>query len=82
MATYKKRPDFFTSEDGIVALQKLKDMVGDSAYTTKPSYGADKVLYPDNLVPFVDKHMSYLRDHPKTDPMLYISNLRLMTRVR
>lgn len=82
MATYKKRPDFFSSEEGIMAFQVLKEMVGDNAYHTESSYSANASLYPDHSMPFVDKHMLYLRDHPSIDTRQYISNLRLMTKLK
>ena len=81
MPTYKKKPNFFSSEEGLLAWQALEDMVGNDLYHTEPSYSANAMLYPDNLIPFIDKHMVYMRDHPNIDPQLYLSNLRLMTRV-
>lgn len=80
MSTYKKRQDFFTSSEGILAAQVLRDMVSDNTYITPPSFSANTEQYPDNLIPFFDKHMFYMRDHPSTDPQQYISNLRIMTR--
>jgi hypothetical protein len=82
MPTYKKRPDFFNSEDGVLTLQVLEAMAVDSSYNTEPSYSANTMLYPNNLIPFVDKHMIYLRDHPRINPQQYISNLRLMTKIK
>lgn len=81
MATYKKKPNFFDTEEGIAALAALQAMVADASYCTKPSYSSNIVLYPDNLIPFIDKHMCYLRDHPATKPQHYLSNLRLMTKL-
>lgn len=60
----------------------LQHMAKDSTYNTKPSYSANIVQYPNNLIPFTDKHMNYLYMHPAIDPYHYIANLRLMTRVR
>jgi hypothetical protein len=54
----------------------------DSGYYTSASYSADAENYPDHQMPFVDKHMFYLRDHPELDLRQYIANIRLMTRVR
>lgn len=82
MATYKKRPNFFDSEEGVAALAALQSMVADSRYYTEPSYSSNVMLYPDNLIPFIDKHMCYLRDHPSTEPRHYISNLRLKTKAK
>jgi hypothetical protein len=82
MSTVKKRVNFFESQEGLQIADTLKDMALDTAYNTDSSYSANSELYPDNLIPFVAKHMSYLNAHPSTDPQHYISNLRLMTRVR
>lgn len=82
MATHSKRPDFFTSEDGFDLLKKLEAMIADKSYNTSPSYSANSELYPDNLMPFIDKHVAYLQQHPSIDPWQYIANLRLMTRLR
>lgn len=82
MATFKKRQNFFESEEGIEIKRILKNMAADINYNTESSYSADSAAYPDNLIPFVDKHMNYLQMHPSTNPKHYISNLRLMTRIK
>jgi len=82
MATVKKRVSFFESEEGIKIAEILRQMTVDSAFNTDSSYSANSVRYPDNLIPFVDKHMNYLNMHPNMDPYQYLANLRLMTRHR
>jgi hypothetical protein len=82
MAINQKRANFFASEEGVIALEILKDMAADKGYKTGPSYSANSMVYPNNLIPFVDKHMHYLRDHPNLDSRHYISNLRLMTKIK
>jgi len=82
MATLKKRVSFFDSAEGTAIEEILVLMTKDTAYNTETSYSANTVQYPDNLIPFVDKHMHYLNTHPAIDPRHYISNLRLMTRIR
>lgn len=82
MSSYQKKKDFFSSEEGVTARNMLKEMVLDDAFNTKSSFSVDTSNYPDNLIPFVDKHMRYLRDHPNTNPQQYLSNLRLMTKIR
>lgn len=82
MSTTKKRTNFFDSEEGIEVELILRKMAVDDAYNTDSSYSANSILYPDNLIPFVDKHMNYLLTHPAIDPRHYISNLRLMTRLK
>jgi len=80
MPTLKKRVNFFTSDQGVEIERVLQMMENDILYNTGPSYSANSELYPDNLIPFVRKHMNYLHAHPNTDAAHYLSNLRLMTR--
>ncbi len=82
MSSYKKKPNLFETEEGLEVQESLKAMAKNKMYNTESSYSANSELYPDNLIPFVAKHMEYLRTHPATDPQHYLSNLRLMTRVR
>lgn len=74
--------EFFASEEGTWAKQVLSSMVEDPKYNTNSIYSSNSDLYPDQLMPFVDRHMDYLGSHPDVIPDQYISNLRLMTRLR
>jgi hypothetical protein len=80
MTAVKRRVDFYESEEGVAIQEELKLIAANVAYNTVASYSADSNLYPDNLIPFVDKHMRYLCNHPTIDPQQYLSNLRLITR--
>ncbi len=82
MAVLKKRVDFFQSAEGLDIRTALHEMVTNAAYNTDSSYSANTDTYPDHQIPFVDKHMNYLSTHPSTDAQHYLSNLRLMIRVR
>lgn len=82
MSTQSKRPNFLETPEGMEAKQTLEAMTADPLYNTESSYSANAVIYPDNTMSFVDKHMEYMRSHPAMSPKHYISNLRLMTRVR
>ena len=82
MAHVKSRADFATTDIGKKIRRQLEDMVSDSAYNTVSSYSANSSLYPDNTITFTDKHMNYLICHPKLDPEIYLTNVRLQTRVR
>lgn len=62
--------------------QALRLMESDSSYKTDAGYSSNEELYPDNNIPFVEKHMHYLREHRNVNPEQYLSNLRLMTRIR
>lgn len=75
------RDNFFGSEEWEEIRQRLQYMVDSSSYNTEPSYAANGLKYPGNLMPFVDKHINYLNSHPKLDAGMYLSNLRLMTRI-
>lgn len=82
MAVVKRPANFFETEEGLELITLLSKMVESEAYNTEPSYSADTASYPDNNIPFVDKHKNYLRTHPSIVPEQYIANLRLMTRIR
>ncbi len=81
MAITRKRGSFYSDEEAAETEAILAAMVQDESFNTESSYSANSTLYPDNIIPFVDKHMQYLRSHA-TDPQQYVSNLRLMTRIR
>ena len=82
MTTTKKKTDFFESAEGIQTREILRQMDADPIYNTQSSYSANGITYPDNIIPFVDKHMKYLYEHPSVNLDHYISNLRLMTRIK
>lgn len=82
MANSKRKSTFFDEEEGLKIKQALVEMATNVNYNTESSYSANALLYPDHLIPFVEKHINYLLTHPSTDPQHYISNLRLMTRIR
>lgn len=56
----------------------LKEMMTDPEFNTKAMYSPAA----GGEVPFVDKHMEYLSQHTALNVSHYLSNLRLMTRVR
>lgn len=82
MPTIKKKSDFFESQEGIEIERALREMDADSSFSTESSYSANSIAYPDNLIPFVDKHMNYLKQHQNVNPRHYLSNLRLMTKIK
>jgi hypothetical protein len=82
MAFPRTRKDFLNTEEGKEVQLKLQGMTSDSQYNTAASYSNDTDLYPDNLIPFVDKHMNYLVNHPMLETGQYLANVRLITRVR
>lgn len=60
----------------------LEQMELDSSYNTESSYSADSLTYPDNRMPFIDKHMNYFNTHPKIEASTFLANLKLKTRKR
>lgn len=69
---------FLDSPEAIEIRVTLREMMTNPSFNTKsmysPSAGGD--------VLFVDKHMDYLSQHTTLNVNHYLSNLRLMTRVR
>jgi hypothetical protein len=82
MSAPKTRSQFFTTEEGVHVEQALREMVEDDRYNTESSYSPNLSLYPDNLIPFVEKHKAYLNAHPALNAETYLANLRLMTKNR
>jgi hypothetical protein len=78
----KQRKGFVDSEEGKAIKQKLQLMTTNSLYNTASSYSTNSAVYPDNLIPFVDKHMNYLVAHPQLESSKYFANLQMITRVR
>jgi hypothetical protein len=81
MSTHDKKVLFSNSEVGIETRSALERLQRDLAYNTSAGYHANETLYPDNLIPFVEKHMQYLSAHPAVNPTYYLANLRLMTKI-
>lgn len=69
---------FLDSPEAEGIRETLEEMMKSPEFNTKsmysPAAGGD--------VLFVDKHMEYLSQHSAVNVAQYISNLRLMTRVR
>ena len=59
---------------------QLKVMETNPALVTNSAFRANGEKWPDHTITFVDRHLEYLRQHPKTDPQQYLSNLRLQLR--
>ena len=82
MQTASKRTGFYDSQEAKDIRVTLQSMVENATYNTPASYTADSFKYPDSQMPFADKHINYLYAHPNLDVNMYLSNLRLMTRIR
>ena len=62
--------------------EALETMEKNPMLVTKPAFRANTEKWPDNTISFVDNHLDYLKLHPKTNPQLYLANLRLRLRKR
>ncbi len=82
MGKAKNKINFFETSEGHEFEEHLRQMQADEQYITEPSYTTNSLKYPNNLMPFVDKHIEYMVKHPKTNPLHYISNLRLTSRLK
>jgi hypothetical protein len=80
--SYKKRPNFYESEEAVEVKEILLSMQNDPKYFTDSSYSADGEKYPDHVRSFVEKHMAYLQSHPDVNASQYLANLRLITKLR
>ena len=78
-AKTQRAQEFLKSEDGQTTYDELLKMVNDMAYNTKSTFSPSA---EDGNLLFIDKHMSYLCSHLTTDTAQYLSNLRLITKVR
>lgn len=77
-----KKSSFDNDEQVAEIRAELELMVESTYYNTQPSFSANTERYPDSKIPFVEKHIEYLLSHKGLDPHQYISNLRLMTRIK
>jgi hypothetical protein len=73
---YKRR--YLASEEAILAREQLQGMMADPRYNTSSSYS----VHQADGITFVDKHLAYLSEHPKLNAREYLSNLRLMTKIK
>jgi hypothetical protein len=77
-----KRIDIYNSEVGTEVRSALEVLEEDPRYITQVSYTADQAHYPKGTMPFVERHLLYLHQHPSVNPMHYLSNLRLKLKIR
>jgi hypothetical protein len=69
---------FLDSKEANEIRDILKEMMTDPEFNTKSMYSSTA----GGDVLFVDKHIEYLSQHTGLNVSHYLSNLRLMTRVR
>ena len=73
-----QQQDFLKSPAGLAAQIELKQMASSPDYNTRSIFSSRII----DGMPFAERHMQYLCEHPKLNPRHYISNLRLMTKIK
>lgn len=58
----------------------LRSMESSSSFDTKQSLATS--LEPDAVITFTEKHLEYLRAHPKISARSYLANLHTMVKIR
>lgn len=66
-------------EDIITRLKVLED---DPTMKSESIYSPSATKWPSNRLPFIERHLAYLRAHKTVNPEHYISNLALMIKKR
>lgn len=79
-ASLKSKMSRYIQETEVV--EKLQVLLEDETFRTLPGHSIDTELYPDYKIPFIQGHLNYLKKHPQVDPEHYLSNLRLMLKIR
>jgi len=74
--------NFLNSQEAKDIRRLFQNMTLNSSYNTASSYSPDTLKYPDNLMPFADKHMNYLYAHPKLNARQYLANVKLGCRIK
>jgi hypothetical protein len=75
----RPNPPVFMETTAIAAV--LTGMERDTLLKTNPA-AVDDGLGSLMVVTFKEKHLIYLRKHPKVNPKTYLSNLRTMIKIR
>lgn len=75
MATISTMP-----EEEIIA--RLKVLENDPTMKSESIYSPAATEWPDSKLPFIERHLAYLRSHKTVNPEHYISNLALMIKKR
>jgi hypothetical protein len=69
---------YLSSEEARLALEELEMMEKSPEYKTESSYSPSS----EERLSFVDKHVKYLSTHQSLDYRHYLSNLKLMTKIK
>ena len=69
---------FFESEQGKTLRDELTKMAKSKNYNTNTMYST----YDPNGMSFIDKHMKYMSQYPTLNYNQYVSNLKVMTKIK
>lgn len=72
------REEYLETVAGTEARKELQDMVNSVVYDTHDVYSATA----GERQTFVERHLDYLAKHPATNLTVYVSNLRVMTKIK
>ena len=78
-AKTQRAVQFLESDEGKAVYAELLKMVDDAAYNTVSTFSPSA---EDGNLLFVDKHMGYLCAHLGVNTNQYLSNLRLISKIR
>ncbi len=73
-----KKQDFISEEQ---VREALRQMEQDATLNTDPVL-IRNIPGSARSAPFEQRHLTYLKEHPKVDPEDYLSNLRTVLRIR
>ncbi len=62
--------------------EKLKALEEDPSMSTKDAYSPTANDWPGNRMPFVERHLAYLKSHKLVEAEGYLSNLALIIKKR
>lgn len=82
MSDARRKNYLVDTEEGAEVEHELRLMMLDNSFKTEAGYIANTKSYANHIIPFIDKHLAYLNNNPHVDPHHYLSNLRLMTKIR
>lgn len=78
MKTSIGRQAFLQSEEAVLLREELEAMVKDPTYNTTARYTRTAASGSQ----FVENHMIYMANHLNINHQQYISNIKLMTKIR
>ncbi len=78
----KSTAQLFPTVEEARLLQNLRQMERDNTYNTESRYSGNTEKYPNNQITFSQWHMAHIKKFPNLNPLHYLANLKLMTKIR